>query len=125
MKHFYQIGEETFCCASKARSRLTSLMFDSKQNGYKEIIELWEVKEEEDIFGNVRTMKYLVTRFTPNLPNNGMFRIHDVHDIRRAKKMYALQKYNRENHAWENYKMGSTVEELQQLTNSIMQEVKG
>lgn len=114
MKKHFKIGSELFRCEPAARARLQELKFESKQKGDERYtIELWEVSEQQDIFGNNKTVSLLVTRYTPNLFNNGIFRIHDCVDIRRSKKPYALQRYDSENHFWVNYKMGNSVEELE------------
>lgn len=112
MKRYFQINNEKFRCEPQARTRLEELKFQARQNDGKAVLELWEVREEQDIFGNMRQVKQLVTRYTPNLPNNGIFRIHDSYDVRRAKKMYSLQKYDSENHCWNNFKMGDDLETL-------------
>ena len=112
MKKYYQINDEKFRCEPHARARLQELKFEAKQQEELVVIELWEVSQQEDIFGKVRQVKQLVTRYTHNLPNNGIFRIHDVVDVRRAKKMYSLQKYDDDNHCWNNFKLGNSVPEL-------------
>lgn len=112
MKRYFQINNETFRCEPQARARLQELKFEAKRQDDHIAIELWEVSEQNDIFGNVRQVKQLVTRYTHNLPNNGVFRIHDVVDVRRAKKLYSLQKYDDVNHCWNNFKLGNSVPEL-------------
>ena len=108
MKKHFQINDEIFRCEPQARHRFDELKLSHKDKS----LELWEVSQQEDIFGNIRQVKQLVTKYTPNLPNNGVFRIHDVWDARRAKKLYSLQKYDSENCCWNNFKMGNSVNEL-------------
>lgn len=115
MKKFYQINDEKFRCEPAARNRFEELKLEQRQSNDSKMLMLWEVSEQEDIFGNVRQVRQLVTRHTPCLPNNGVFRIHDVYDVRRAKKLYSLQKYDSENNCWNNFKLGNTVEELQKF----------
>lgn len=115
MKKHFQINNEIFRCEPQARARLQELKFEAKQQEEHMVIELWEVSEQKDIFGNIRQVKQLVTRYTHNLPNNGVFRIHDSVDIRRSKKLYSLQKYDDVNHCWNNFKMGNSVPELMQF----------
>ena len=113
MKKHYRIGNEIFRCEHSARGRLQELKFEMKRSGSATLVELWEISKQQDIFGNMREVKQLVTRYTPNLPNNGIFRIHDCVDIRRSKKLYSLQKYDSENHCWNNYKLGNSLSELE------------
>ena len=117
MKKFYQINNETFRCEPQARHRLAELKLKSRQSDSTEILELWEVTEQEDIFGNVRQVKQLVTRYTPGLPNNGVFRINDTFDVRRAKKLYSMQKYDDGNQCWNNFKMGNDLGMLTKFMN--------
>lgn len=112
MKKYFQIGNEKFYCEPQARHHLEELKLEARQSDEHQVIELWEVSQQEDIFGNVRQIKQLVTRYTHNLPTNGVFRIHDSYDIRRAKKLYCLQKYDFENHCWKNFKMGDSIPDL-------------
>lgn len=123
MKKHFQIDNEKFCCELQARTRLQEIKFEDRQKKESKTIELWEVSEQQDIFGKFHQVKQLVTRYTPNLPNNGIFRIHDVFDVRRAKKLYCLQKYDFENHCWNNFKMGDSVPELESFMN-VYSEVK-
>ena len=113
MKRHFQINDEIFRCEPLARARLQELKFEAKQKDDCDAsIALWEVTQQQDIFGNTRQIKQLVTRYTPHLPNNGIFRIHDTYDIRRAKKLYCLQKYDFENHCWNNFKMSDSLPDL-------------
>lgn len=121
MKKYYQINDEKFRCEPQARHRLQELKLEAKQQENHEVIELWEVSEQEDIFGNKKVVKQLVTRYTHNLPNNGIFRIYDTFDVRRAKKLYSLQKYDSENHCWNNFKMGDDVPSLLHFMNTYME----
>jgi hypothetical protein len=117
MKKHFQINDEVFRCEPQARHRLMELKLSTKDA----VLELWEISQQEDIFGKIRQVKQLVTRYTPNLPNNGIFRIHDTFDVRRAKKLYSLQKYDSDNHCWNNFKMGNSVPELLEFMNSYVE----
>ena len=121
MKRYFQINDEIFRCEPKARARLQELKFEAKQQEEHTVIELWEIATQQDIFGNSRQVRQLVTRYTHNLPNNGVFRIHDVVDVRRAKKLYSLQRYDYENHCWNNFKMGNSVPELVTFMNECLE----
>ena len=118
MKRYFQINDEIFRCEPQARHRLQDLTLEAKQQDNHIVIELWEVFQQQDIFGNSRQVKQLVTRYTHNLPNNGVFRIKDTYDIRRAKKLYCLQKYDFENHCWNNFKMGDSIPDLTYFMNT-------
>ena len=112
MKKHFQINDETFRCEPHARHRLEELKMEARKSDNPATIELWEVSQQQDMFGNFRQSQQLVTRYTPNLPSNGVFRISDTYDIRRAKKLYSLQKYDFENHCWNNFKMGDSIPDL-------------
>jgi hypothetical protein len=114
-KRHFEINGERFPCEVKARHRLEEIKLKMRQDGENSIAELWEVSQQQDIFGNVRQVKHLVTRYTPNLPNNGIFRVQDSFDIRRSKKLYSLQKYDDINHCWNNFKTGNDVGALQKF----------
>ena len=118
MKRFYQINDEKFRCEPQARNRLDELKLEARKSEEHQVIELWEVSEQEDIFGNKKVVKQLVTRYTHNLPNNGIFRIHDSFDVRRCKKLYCLQKYDSYNHCWNNFKLGDSIPDLAYFMNS-------
>ena len=117
----YEINKEQFSCETAARIRFQELKFESKQSNKKEIIELWEISKQSDIFGNEKTIKQLITRYTPNLPNNGIFRIQDSFDIRKAKVLYSLQKYDAFNHCWNNFKMGDDLSLLTKFMNAFVE----
>lgn len=112
MKRQYQINKEVFHSEAKARQRFDELKFEEK------MLKLWEVSEQEDIFKNIHQVKKLVTRYTPGLPNNGVFRICDTYDVRRAGKLYSLQKYDAENNCWNNFKMGDDLNLLMNFMNT-------
>lgn len=124
MKKQYQVNNEIFRCEPKARARFQELKFAAKQSKDQKSLELWELSEQTDIFGNVHQVKQLVTRYTKDLPNNGLFRINDVYDVRRAKKLYCLQKYDADNNCWNNFKMGDSVEGLLKFMQSYVSEVR-
>ena len=121
MKKYYQIKDEKFHCETAARIKLQELKFESKQANKNEIIELWEISKQADIFGNEKTIKQLITRYTPNLPNNGVFRIQDSFDIRKAKVLYSMQKYDDFNHCWNNFKMGDDLSALTRFMNTYVE----
>lgn len=119
-KKKFQIMEEQYPCEAKARKRLEEIKFSIRQSGSADLavpVSVWEVSEQEDIFGNKKQVKQLVTRYTPSLPNNGLFRVQDSYDVRRSKKMYSLQKYDSENHCWNNFKLGDNVNDLWEFAN--------
>lgn len=111
--HFDTIHDTIVCKTEKeARELADSCLVGASQ--------IYEEYQQKDLFNNLKTVKVLIKEFTPGLPNNGVFRIINSHDIRQCKKRYCLQKYNPQAHAWQNYKLSDDIENLK----SYMGEVK-
>lgn len=113
MKKYYMIDNETFSNEASARKHFTSAI--TKQPD--KVLRLFEMRPETDLFQRTYLVKSLVCQHTPNLPSNSNFRIIDSWDVRKAKRLYCLQKYDKNNTCWKNYKLGDDWESLSREVN--------